>query len=660
MNGDGFSDFLIGAPGDSDNLTYTIFGSDFNNTINQTGTIGNDVMQGSPTGESFVAGQGNDLIVTEGGIDVVYAGPGDDQVIVNDTYFRRLDGGTGLDVLFFQGYNGQDWDLTTLSPGMRLQNFEILVTENYGANTLILNSLSVTQLSPTNTLTLILDKTDSLVLSNDFSYQGTVYQYNGNFLEYQSSTSAAKILINQPNVGVSFTAPNSNTPDPIFPVSNNTSVASTALFANNPESGDLATTASAAPLANNPESGDLATTANNTNGVADAPSDNNVPTQIYVSNPTISERNGRADFTLTRTGNLDEYVWVDYYTKDGDAKAGDRYTPIAGQAVFAPGETTLTVTVPIPDNGKYVGTRQFSLAVTVEGESTNAADVPDAWQAAISTPNEQIRRWTLVPGEDGDSVVFDITSNHSPNRIVTMDMALDGMVIPLIWNPTTQTYENLPFSNVNGITQFQDINGDVINDLYRLNFQDGGPFDEDSKVNSLISLDFKLAQLEPIEVPTTGGLIQGTQGNDYLNAQASSGTNRLEGLGGIDVLIGSPQRDVLLGGDGNDQLFGYGQVDKLFGDAGDDLLDGGTALDFLYGGTGADNFVLRAGDGPDRVMDFNAADGDLFLLDNLSFGALSFKSNQILLSTDTLAIVIDAAGKPVNDFANHPQWFVTI
>jgi len=46
VNGDGFSDFIIGAPGDSDNLTYTIFGSDFNDTVTQTGTIGDDSMIG--------------------------------------------------------------------------------------------------------------------------------------------------------------------------------------------------------------------------------------------------------------------------------------------------------------------------------------------------------------------------------------------------------------------------------------------------------------------------------------------------------------------------------------------------------------------------------------------------------------------------------------
>ncbi|MDT3676517.1 SwmB domain-containing protein [Microcystis wesenbergii] len=650
VNGDGFSDFIIGAPGDADNLTYVIFGSDFNETVTQTGTIGDDSMIGTATGESFLAGEGDDQIYTNGGIDVVYGGPGDDFVTVNDTYFRRLDGGTGTDVLRFEGYNGQDWDLTTLSPGSRLRNFEILVTEGYGANTLTLNSLTVTQLSDNNTVTVVMDANDTLSLSSDFSLNnGTVYQYNQKFDQYTSNTSAATVLLNRivqtgtTNViTVTKNAPTKNIPTPNSTLEVASVSAETMTSYSVGESGDSTAGSFASavfsPTASNP----------------------NAPTRIFVSNPKANEADGKVEFTIQRTGDLDKYVWVDYLTQDGGAKAGNRYTPVAGQAVFAPGETTLTVTVPIPDNGKYVGKRKFGLAVTLEGESSDPNLVPDAWQAAVATPNEQIRRWKSINGTEGNSVVFDITSTNSTDRIATFDLDLDGLVVPVIWNPATDSYVNIPFANVNGISKLQDVDGNGLNDLYGMQFQDGGPFDGDEVVNGLVALDFQLAQLKPVEVPTTGGRIAGTEGNNYFNAQASSGTNRLEGLGGIDVLVGSPQRDVLLGGADNDQLFGYGEVDQLFGQAGNDILDGGKGLDLLYGGTGADNFVLRAGDGSDQVMDFNATEGDLFVLENLSFGALSFNNNQILSGTDVLASVTNAAGQPVTDFANHPQWFVTI
>jgi RTX toxins and related Ca2+-binding proteins len=661
VNGDGFSDFLIGAPGDDDSLAYTLFGSDFNQTVNQTGTIGDDVMVGSPTGESFVAGQGDDLIVTGGGVDVAYAGPGDDQLIVNDLYFQRLDGGAGTDALFFYGYNGQDWDLTTLSPGTRLRDFEVLVTENYGSNTLTLNAISVLQISPTNSITLFMDGTDSLVLSSDFSYSDIVYQYNQNFSQYLSSVTAARVLVNQPNTNsagtsqVTFSAPSTNSPSSILPSEALAPAASAPSVA-------TAATAVSAPLESTPPSLDHGLGSTSISGQDSITASDAAPglsTQIFVSNPTVSERTGRAQFTLTRTGDLSAYTWFDYYTQDGDAKAGNRYTPVAGEAVFAPGETTITITVPIPNSAKNVGTRQFGLAVMLEGDSSDPAAVPDAWRTAVSSPKEQIRRWTLIPGDDSNSITFDVTSAQSTDHIVTLDMDLEGLVIPLIWNPTTLTYDNLPFSNTNGIAESQDINGDLTSDLYRLKFQDGGPFDGDTIVNGLVSLNFEIAQLTPIDVPTTGGIVSGTEANDYLNAQLSTGTNRLSGLGGMDVLIGSPQRDVLTGGSGNDRLYGKAGVDQLYGEAGDDILDGGLAMDLLYGGAGADSFVLRAGDGPDRVMDFNAIDGDLFLLDNLTFGALSFQGNRTFLGAELLATVIDNLGLPVTTLGSNPQWFVT-
>ena len=646
INGDGFSDFLIGAPGNDDNLAYTLFGSDFNQTVTQTGTVGDDVMVGSPTGESFVAGQGDDLIVTGGGVDVAYAGPGNDQIIVNDLYFRRLDGGSGSDTLFFYGYNGQDWDLTTLSPGIRLQNFETLVTENYGANTITLNSVSVLQISPTNTITIFMDSTDSLVLSSDFSYSEVVYQYNQNFSEYVSSDTAARVLVNQPNSRnqVSFGASPTNNPSAILPTE---TIATEAVMALDSINAGAENFLGATSSVNE----DPVTATNSANGL---------PTQIYVSNPTISEGSGRAEFTITRTGDLSTYTWFDYYTQDGDAKAGDRYTPVAGEAVFAPGEATVNVTVPIPNNVRNVGNRQFGLAVTLEGESADSADVPDAWNTAVASPKEQIRRWTLIPGDDSSSITFDVTTSHSTDRAVTLDMKLDGKVIPLVWNPSTLSYNNIPISNTNGIAESQDINGDLTNDLYRLRFQDGGPFDGDNLVNGLVALNFELAQLTPIPVPAAGGIISGTDGNDYIDAQQSTGTNRLAGLGGMDVIIGSPQRDVLTGGADNDRLYGKAGVDQLYGEDGDDLLDGGLAMDFLYGGPGADSFVLRAGNGPDRVMDFNAAEGDLFLLENLVFGALSFQSNRAFLGSELLATVMDNLGNPVTTLSSNPQWFVAI
>ena len=164
----------------------------------------------------------------------------------------------------------------------------------------------------------------------------------------------------------------------------------------------------------------------------------------------------------------------------------------------------------------------------------------------------------------------------------------------------------------------------------------------------------------PITVPPSGGTTQGTEQDDYLDASNQSGYQRLESGGGDDLIIGSNQRDILKGGIGNDSLYGGGDFDKLYGEEGDDLLDGGAGLDILSGGSGADRFVLAAGNGSDRILDFNALEGDLFALSGLNFGQLSFNSNQILSGIEALAQVTDNLGNPVTGFDAHPQWFVTL
>ena len=157
-----------------------------------------------------------------------------------------------------------------------------------------------------------------------------------------------------------------------------------------------------------------------------------------------------------------------------------------------------------------------------------------------------------------------------------------------------------------------------------------------------------------------GGQSWGSAQDDLLDFSNSQGRNRINAWGGHDTVFGSEQRDILLGDNGDDKLFGLGGVDQLFGGEGNDTLDGGRDLDLLYGGTGADNFILRSGDGTDRIMDFNATEGDLFVLDQISFGSLTFNHNQIMLNSEILAIAIDANRQPVTDFANNPQWFASI
>jgi hypothetical protein len=243
--------------------------------------------------------------------------------------------------------------------------------------------------------------------------------------------------------------------------------------------------------------------------------------------------------------------------------------------------------------------------------------------------NFQIPTNTFVDVDLNDTLTYSATLSNG-----------DALPSWLNFNPTTQTFSGTPTNN----------------DVGNLNLK----VTATDKPGASVSTNFTLQVFHPVLVPTGGSVIKGTPTNDLIDALGKSGTYRLESGAGDDLLIGSNQRDVLNGGSGNDSLYGEGNIDKLYGEEGDDLLDGGLGSDFLYGGAGADSFVLKSGNGSDRILDFNSAQGDKLALSGINFGQLSFNSNQILLGTEVLAYVTDNLGNSLTGLNNHPEWFVSL
>jgi Ca2+-binding RTX toxin-like protein len=108
--------------------------------------------------------------------------------------------------------------------------------------------------------------------------------------------------------------------------------------------------------------------------------------------------------------------------------------------------------------------------------------------------------------------------------------------------------------------------------------------------------------------------IYGGQGNDIVhqNPNGPGGNDFIDGGQGRDSLHGERGNDTIYGGDGNDSGSSitagnafYSSTDKpgLFGGRGNDYLDGGRGDDLLNGGRGKD--ILIGGLGKD-VFDFNS------------------------------------------------------
>lgn len=131
----------------------------------------------------------------------------------------------------------------------------------------------------------------------------------------------------------------------------------------------------------------------------------------------------------------------------------------------------------------------------------------------------------------------------------------------------------------------------------------------------------------------------GGDGNDFL--RGGKNEDLLDGGVGDDILNGNLGDDTCRGGLGDDLIRGGQGNDLLYGDAGRDILIGDVGSDFLFGGADADDFVLRsdlAGTNAataDRILDFNAAEGDRVKLVNaidinqIQLGALDVNQDGI-------------------------------
>ena len=178
INGDGFDDMILGAPGSfysgasNTGESYVIFGGDFTSAVDQLGDEAANELTGSGVDDVLLGAQGNDTLVGNGGADVLYGGEGDDILAISDDTIARLKGGTGEDTLRLDGA-GFTLDLTTLSD-LKIESIEVVdLQEGAGAHTLTLDLLEVLNLSEaSNSLTVLGDSADTVNIGAGWTSQG--------------------------------------------------------------------------------------------------------------------------------------------------------------------------------------------------------------------------------------------------------------------------------------------------------------------------------------------------------------------------------------------------------------------------------------------------------------------------------------------------------
>jgi Ca2+-binding RTX toxin-like protein len=102
--------------------------------------------------------------------------------------------------------------------------------------------------------------------------------------------------------------------------------------------------------------------------------------------------------------------------------------------------------------------------------------------------------------------------------------------------------------------------------------------------------------------------VRGGLGGDWV--VGGQGNDMLYGEDDHDVVYGNLGNDTQEGGVGNDWVRGGQGSDSISGGAGDDYMAGDRGADTISGGAGADLFHTFSGAGLDRVLDFNAGEGD--------------------------------------------------
>jgi hypothetical protein len=149
FSGDGINDLFLTSQAEykaatplslQDPSRFVVFGGDNTRSFTHVGTNNSDSIKGTPANDVIVTMGGNDIVQGLGGMDAISTGPGDDQIVLADDQFRRIDGGSDVDTLILQGQRNQAWDFTKLASAGRIRNIEQIVATDFGANQLTLNA----------------------------------------------------------------------------------------------------------------------------------------------------------------------------------------------------------------------------------------------------------------------------------------------------------------------------------------------------------------------------------------------------------------------------------------------------------------------------------------------------------------------------------------
>ena len=151
--------------------------------------------------------------------------------------------------------------------------------------------------------------------------------------------------------------------------------------------------------------------------------------ELAVADARAEEgRDETIDFAVTLAPASPAAVSVDYATADGSATAGEDYTASSGTLVFAPGETSKTVAVPVLDDAIDEGEETFTLALS----DPSGATIADAEAVGTITNSDPLQKmWLSRFGRTVASHVTDAVSDRLANPLTGAQVTVGGQRVDL-------------------------------------------------------------------------------------------------------------------------------------------------------------------------------------------------------------------------------------
>jgi hypothetical protein len=209
VNGDGFDDVIVGAPGDGitdvrQGVSYVVYGGNFTGAVTHLGTTGNDILSGTAANDVILGGRGDDVITGNGGIDRIVGGTGNDMLIISNANFGRVDGGAGTDTLRMAGTNGFTLNLSTLAAGAIKDIERIDLVAGSLNNILTVTQQTLMTLSTTTNRLMVLGGSGDTVNANGFNQFDSQTENGITYILYGNGS--AELWV-QSGVAVVTTAP---------------------------------------------------------------------------------------------------------------------------------------------------------------------------------------------------------------------------------------------------------------------------------------------------------------------------------------------------------------------------------------------------------------------------------------------------------------------